>query len=293
MPQPPSRPVVNDLVHATCPLCGGADLVDLGPLTAPRTTQFSSMTITLEHQPTLGQCAACGSRFVQHAIPAKASAALYTEGNAGARWSSHRAWERMHAPAVVARLGALALPGSSLLDVGCNTGELLDFARARGAVTAGVEYSAESRRRVAQKGHAVFASTDEVRGTFDVVTAFDLFEHLYDTAGFLARTRELLKPAGRLVILTGDIDCAEARRDGAAWWYVQPPEHVVFPSRKYWASVEGFDVESVAPTHNGPAPETGLLASMGARLGRLVGRKPRPLPVLDHVIVTLSRSKKT
>jgi SAM-dependent methyltransferase len=289
----PARPVANDLVHTTCPLCGGNSLRDLGPLTAPRTTQYSSVTIALQHGPTLGQCEACGSRFVQHAIPAATSAALYTEGDAGARWTSNRSWDRMHAPAVVAQLGSLLAPGASLLDVGCNTGELLDFARSRGAVTAGVEYSVESRRRVAGKGHAIFASLDDVRGTFDVVTAFDLFEHLYDAPGFLVQMRALLKPGGRLVILTGDIDCEAAQRDGAGWWYVQPPEHVVFPSGKYWSSVAGFAVESVVTTHNGPAPETGLLASLRARARRLVGAKPRPLPALDHVLVTLSRSKNT
>lgn len=288
-----ARPIANDLVHTACPLCGGARLEDLGPLTAPRSTQFSSMTIALGHQPTLGQCAECGSRFVQHAIPASTSAALYTEGDAGARWTSHRTWDRMHAPAVVAQLGSLLGAGTSVLDVGCNTGELLDYARTRGAVTAGVEYSVESRRRVAAKGHAIFASLDDVRGTFDVVTAFDLFEHLYDAPGFLERTRALLKPGGRLVILTGDIDCEAAQRDGAGWWYVQPPEHVVFPSRKSWSSVAGFGVDSLVTTHNGPAPRTGLLASMAARVKRLVGARPEPPPVLDHVLVTLSRSKNT
>ena len=287
------RAVDNALVHAACPLCGAGDLVSLGPLVGPRTTQFSSVTVSLRHQPTLGQCRACGSRFVQHAIPEKEAASLYTEGDAGARWTSNRPWEGMHAPAVVAQMGSLFRPGTAVLDVGCNTGDLLDFARTRGAATAGVEFSVESRRRVAEKGHAIYASQGDVRGTFDVVTAFDLFEHLYDAPAFLKEMHALLKPGGRLVILTGDIDCPESKRDGAAWWYVQPPEHVVFASRAYWSSVPGFGVESLVTTHNGPAPKTGFVAAVGGRLRRLVGAKPRPSPTLDHVLVTLSRSKNT
>ncbi len=281
--------VDNDLVHLVCPLCASPDLKDLGALTCPRAVQFSSATITLSRTPTLGQCNPCGSRFVQHAIPQETAAKLYKESDAGARWTSHRKWERMHSPAVVAGIAALAQSNTRLLDVGCNTGELLDFARSRGAKTMGVEYSSTSRERVAAKHHAIVGDLREAKGPFDVITAFDLVEHLYDAPAFFADVAMRLRAGGRLVVLTGDIECEVSQREGPAWWYVQPPEHVVFPSRAFWGSIKGFSVASIVSTHNGPAAPTGLVASVARRLRRLVGARPRATPVVDHNIVTLER----
>ncbi|MEN9579719.1 MAG: hypothetical protein RJA70_2728, partial [Pseudomonadota bacterium] len=54
-----------------------------------------------------------------------------------------------------------------LLDVGCNTGELLDFARELGCETSGLEYADDSREVVRSKGHTPYQSLDEVPGQFE------------------------------------------------------------------------------------------------------------------------------
>lgn len=286
-----ARPVENDLRHAACPLCGAGDLRDLGLLVGPREVQFSTLTIALRRAPHLGECAACGSRFVQDAVPASLAATLYTDGRGGDRWTAQGTWDRHHAPAVVERIASLATSGRRVLDVGCNTGDLLDFVRARGAVTSGVEYSADSRRRCVAKGHAVFASMHDVTGTYEVITAFDLVEHLYDVPDFMARCASALAPGGRMVILTGDIECEGSRRDGAAWWYVQFPEHVVFPSRRYWSSVPGFALESATNVYNGGPDPTGPRAALSALWRRVRGVPPPAPRALDHVMVVLTRAE--
>ncbi|CAN5539152.1 hypothetical protein BH09MYX1_BH09MYX1_07810 [soil metagenome] len=274
------RAIENSLVHAKCPLCGAADFTELGALVEPRITRFSSVAVRLTEEPALARCSACQSCFIQRSIDGPTAAALYAEGDAGARWSSNRTWDHMHSATIVASLEKLIASGTTVLDVGCNTGELLDFARARGAKTSGIEYSSESRRRVVAKGHAAFADLAEAEGRFDVITAFDLVEHLYDVPSFLETARSLLSEKGRLVLLTGDIDCPSAKRDGARWWYVQPPEHVVFPSRAYFRSyLPALSVESVESTHSGTTPSFATRA-----FARLRGK---PAVTLDHVLVTL------
>ena len=95
----------------------------------------------------------------------------------------------------------------SLLDVGCATGSFLSVAQANGWRCSGVEVSAfaaaEARRRT---GCDVFCGKLEdapfAAGSFDVITMWDLLEHLPDPLDGLETARRLLKPAGLLLVNT-------------------------------------------------------------------------------------------
>ena len=136
-----------------------------------------------------------------------------------------------------------------MLDIGCNTGELLDYAKSRGCQTAGLEFSAASRGVLEEKGHRAYASFDELDELYDVITAIDFVEHLYDVPDFMARCKRQLAPDGCLVILTGDVGSLSARICGTRWWYVRIPEHIVFPSRKYYEEFSGFQVAEWISTY--------------------------------------------
>jgi SAM-dependent methyltransferase len=198
--------------------------------------------IELERAPELWRCEACASAFTQFPVPEPDARRLYAEG-VGDRWSSPRPFEDTRAREVVHALEALFARGSRVLDIGCNTGELLDFAKRRGCVTAGVELSAAGRAACEAHGHEIFEELSACTGSYDVLTALDLVEHLYDVPGFLRRCHGLLADGGALVVVTGDPGWDEATREGPRWWYVQPPEHVVFPSRRFWEGAPGFRLE--------------------------------------------------
>jgi SAM-dependent methyltransferase len=95
----------------------------------------------------------------------------------------------------------------SLLDVGCATGSFLRVAQAKGWRCSGVEVSAfaaaEARERT---GCDVFCGKLEDApfdgGSFDVITMWDLLEHLPDPLDGLERARRLLKPSGLLLVNT-------------------------------------------------------------------------------------------
>jgi hypothetical protein len=82
------------------------------------------------------------------------------------------------------RFGTLA--GKKVLDIGCNDGSLLDFFRARGAATLGVEPT-DAYRDAEQKGHATFnkyLSEDlanaivALQGKPDFITFTNVFAHI-------------------------------------------------------------------------------------------------------------------
>jgi SAM-dependent methyltransferase len=133
-----------------------------------------------------------------------------------------RGWDRM-----VRRLRPEPGP-IAWLDFGCGCGSLVRYLQARtGDEVVGFDTGAWAEKARASGvpvlSEAELAGRD---GTFDVVTAIDVIEHVVDPMGFLRRLRRLLQPGGLLIALTQNADIAP--RDFAAWSYVRPEIHVSF-----------------------------------------------------------------
>ncbi len=90
-----------------------------------------------------------------------------------------------------------------VLDVGCGIGVYLDFMREHGADSYGIDisrYAASiSKQPIASALHLPFKSE-----IFDAVISAHLIEHLNDLeeVAFLEETKRVLKPGGRLFLLT-------------------------------------------------------------------------------------------
>jgi SAM-dependent methyltransferase len=68
---------------------------------------------------------------------------------------------------------------------------------------------------------------------YDLVTLFDVLEHLYDPRTAFENLRQLVKPGGRLLIETGNPGSEWPRRFGIGeWWYARLLEHHIFWSRR-------------------------------------------------------------
>lgn len=225
----------NDFRRRTCPFCDSARIGSLGGIPVPPHIGFSTHEIAPNRKSELWQCADCRSWFKQNVLRPEQAVALYSSGESGNRWSNENI-EQIKCEEVLDTLSACARPSANALDIGSSTGQLLDFLRARGCDTAGVEYSSACRPILESKGHRYFPSLDQVVGKFDLVTAFDLVEHLYDIPVFFRRCSELLVEGGTLVLLTGDIQSPSARLCRGNWWYLRYPEHVVFPSTRFLRS---------------------------------------------------------
>ena len=133
-----------------------------------------------------------------------------------------------HLPPRIARRGRL-------LDVGCAAGFFLVEARAHYEVQ-GVELSSWSSAYARDRfGLPVFTGTLQQAALaadhYDVVTLWDVIEHVPEPVPLLAEAARVLKPGGRLVLTTGDWGSAYARRRGAGWHLMTPPWHLTMFSR--------------------------------------------------------------
>jgi SAM-dependent methyltransferase len=138
----------------------------------------------------------------------------------------------VHASTIRLRLiEKVVAPPASLLDVGCGTGELLAVARKRGWTAAGVEPVARSAAfAVEQRGLDVTAATLEEsgrpEGSFDVVSAFHVVEHMTDSCRFLRTISRWARPGGFVVVEVPNWHSVERRNAGANWIGLRPLEHV-------------------------------------------------------------------
>jgi SAM-dependent methyltransferase len=68
-------------------------------------------------------------------------------------------------------------------------------------------------------------------GHFDAITMSHVIEHLHDPVNLLRDCGRLLKPSGRLVVVTPNIRSLGSRRFGSAWLGLDPPRHLQLFSR--------------------------------------------------------------
>jgi 2-polyprenyl-3-methyl-5-hydroxy-6-metoxy-1,4-benzoquinol methylase len=119
-----------------------------------------------------------------------------------------------------------------LLDIGCAYGFFLQEARKRFDVC-GIELAADAAAHARRNGLNVMtgvaddATLDQL-GMFDVITMFDVIEHLGDPRATLALVRRHLNPGGIVVMTTGDFGSPVARLLGARWRLMTPPQHLWF-----------------------------------------------------------------
>ncbi len=147
---------------------------------------------------------------------------------AGAMAHTHKerlAWIARHLPAPSRK--------PSLLDVGCGPGFFVQAATQAGFAAAGIEVSRYAvnfaREQLDQDvWQGQVRSTDLRSGPYNVVTMWDVIEHLADPADALAALAKVMAPRSVLALSTGDISSLTARLSGARWHLFNLPEHMWF-----------------------------------------------------------------
>ena len=148
---------------------------------------------------------------------------------------------------------------ASLLDVGCDTGNLLLWAQEQGAArTVGLDVSVRAFDAAKECGLEVYlsdvTSSPEELGNFDIVTAVDVVEHVSDPVTFLRGIRRHLVPGGFCYMETPNSNSVVYQlgriisnltngRPAFAFYRLFPPQHAQYFSEqaiKQMAAEGGF-----------------------------------------------------
>jgi 2-polyprenyl-3-methyl-5-hydroxy-6-metoxy-1,4-benzoquinol methylase len=188
----------------------------------------------------LVRCTSCGLVYVWHPPTPDEIERLYTfasgyhtvfcsESSAESRASAARAADFLRIVGRHSRTG-------KILDVGCSVGFFLARARAEGWTTFGVEISNDTAELARGRGLNVFTGTLEQAGfgpeSFDVVTMWDVLEHVQDPVATVAIAAEVLKEEGLVALSTPNIGGTfprlsyRAARWVGRWPHPEPPHHL-------------------------------------------------------------------
>ena len=115
-------------------------------------------------------------------------------------------------------------PGSRVLDIGTAGGAFLDAAKQYGFDAYGMEPSIDLVERGKARGLQIEQGTIECHGfeagSFDMITLWDVIEHLPDPKSALLEIHKLLKPDGILLINFPDIGTIQAKLAGKKFWWI-------------------------------------------------------------------------
>ncbi|QGZ39934.1 methyltransferase family protein [Pseudoduganella flava] len=119
---------------------------------------------------------------------------------------------------------------ASLLDVGAGNGYFVSLAAKEfGLRATGLEISTEEIRFAEEHVGVKLVNEDVCRHKemYDVVTSFNVLEHVADPHGFLSAVLERVKPGGLIVVTTPNPGCIHAKVKGLERWnMVCPPHHI-------------------------------------------------------------------
>jgi 2-polyprenyl-3-methyl-5-hydroxy-6-metoxy-1,4-benzoquinol methylase len=153
----------------------------------------------------LFECPACGC-WSSSALAKRAVTSFEPERYFANATSDRAKWARLFETLKVERDAPLRI-----LDVGCSNGHFLAYARSMLPVARldGIEIdptTAERARRLVPDANILVGDADRALGSvearYDLVTMWDVFEHLTAPAKALERLASLLSPGGRIYVQT-------------------------------------------------------------------------------------------
>jgi 2-polyprenyl-3-methyl-5-hydroxy-6-metoxy-1,4-benzoquinol methylase len=139
-------------------------------------------------------------------------------------------------------------PPGKLVDVGAYTGVFVEIAAQHGWDAYGVEPSHWAVEQAREGGlhmiEGTLASSGLDENSLDVVTMWDVIEHVSNPLGEMQQAQRLLKPGGLLVVHTMDIDSGFARLMGGRWPWLMEMHIYYFSQRtlKHMLEKAGFTV---------------------------------------------------
>jgi hypothetical protein len=223
-----------------CPLCKSVGL-QRSKLT--RTNYyFGKFAICLPNEGVyLCECTKCSLLF-KSAVPTKEFFSKVMSESATHVWQPKLG---VH-PALDLVLPYLKKPLKSVLDVGASNGDLISQLKPFTSSVSAIDVVEYPQCRLVTKEYII----SEIEGVldwsgdkYDVVTAFDIFEHFLNTQTALTNISSTLKNGGYLIVETGDWDCY--KHNLGQWYYANLFEHQIFWNKKsfgYFCEQYGYSI---------------------------------------------------
>jgi 2-polyprenyl-3-methyl-5-hydroxy-6-metoxy-1,4-benzoquinol methylase len=211
---------------------------------------------------TIKQCDTCGFRFIDPR-PDKNDIGRYYQSD---EYISHDAKK----PDFISRIYKLArvfsvknkynivrkyAPTGKILDIGCGTGEFLNYCSTRGYEVVGIEPN-EKASAFAQKVNGVpacypnLSDLASAKGSFDCITMWHVLEHVHDLNETLELVKSLLDPAGIFIIAVPNCNSWDAGEYGKFWAAYDVPRHLyhfVGTTLEHLVSNHGFEIRKTIP----------------------------------------------
>jgi 2-polyprenyl-3-methyl-5-hydroxy-6-metoxy-1,4-benzoquinol methylase len=250
-----SAPVLEDV---PCDLCGSTDHEVLRPARDTSRSQQDLVRIFRASSDVplvdrLVRCRRCGLVFVSPRVQAGTIVESYSAGEDPTFVSQAEARERTFGESV-ARIEELTGGPGRVFDIGTAGGSFLAAARSRGWQVDGCE----PNRWLAAWGKQHYGidirpgpltDHDLQKGAYDVVTLWDVVEHLPQPSAILERVKDLVKPGGYLILTFPDIGSPSAKYLGRYWPFLSSV-HLYYFSKKTMREMlkkHGFEMLHTRP----------------------------------------------
>lgn len=216
-----------DRTDPTCPVCGAR--------AAGLAGRWNDLAVW--------RCEECDHRFVAPVPDPSQLAAIYEVGyyQGSTRPTGFQDYAGLHDARIRMfgrHLDLIVRHGGEgrLLDIGCANGDFLVQARQRGWDVLGVDPSAARAEAIAAGVPLVGTTVRDAavpERTLDVITFWDVLEHVPDPVGDLRSARRLLKAGGLVAATVPDAGNVVAKLSGRRWFgFRTTGEHLQFFSRQ-------------------------------------------------------------
>lgn len=288
MNQPPTPDSIQTTPAPNCFLCGAAgrmlysgmrdrNYAAPGEWNERQCPQPQCGLIWLDPQPTPADIGKAYQTYYTHNQPAPAPSFVrdavygvwrsYLGVRLGYSQGVGPAWRKIFAPLALAHPGGMdeldaaamylhaPAAGARVLDVGCGSGVLLARMKSLGWEAQGVEVdpggvaAAQARGVSVHQGQLAEANFPDHH--FDAVHSAHVIEHVHDPAALLRECFRILKPGGKLVVITPNTASFGHQHFGAAWLNLDPPRHLMLFNKsnlRALAEKQGFIVQRLDST---------------------------------------------
>jgi len=237
---------------ANCPICNSADI---NPV-------LEGCDFFLSREPfSISECRTCGLRFT-NPRPVFSEMQKYYEST---DYISHDSTQK----GLLARIYKLARrftlrkkysiirefsKAKTILDIGCGTGDFLNYCRNNGFSAFGVEPNEKPRKwatghfRLDVRENLAEFLNEKIQ--FDCITLWHVLEHIHELQGTLSILESLLKPGGSIIIALPNINAWEARHYGKFWAALDLPRHLYHfnsSTLNFFAEKHGFRLIKTLP----------------------------------------------